>query len=133
MCRPAAGQPAPWFAPAPASRTRRSIQPQRRPGPFATSFPPSSFLPMLARTIAAHPAGRKQATAPHHVRWRGPCVAAAAMVIDTHTGTLVGAEATSHDLQMNRSAGKKTAFVTGASYGVGAATALALARAGFDV
>src|ERR1700694_3319541 len=30
------------------------------------------------------------------------------------------------------SAGRKTAFVTGASYGVGAATALALARAGFD-
>jgi len=38
-----------------------------------------------------------------------------------------------HDLHMNRSADKKTAFVTGASYGVGAATALALARAGFDV
>jgi len=34
---------------------------------------------------------------------------------------------------MNRSANKKTAFVTGASYGVGAATALALARHGFDV
>ena len=34
---------------------------------------------------------------------------------------------------MNRSADKKTAFVTGASYGVGAATALALARHGFDV
>ncbi|MGZ5882591.1 MAG: SDR family NAD(P)-dependent oxidoreductase, partial [Xanthobacteraceae bacterium] len=34
---------------------------------------------------------------------------------------------------MNKSADKKTAFVTGASYGVGAATALALARAGFDV
>jgi NAD(P)-dependent dehydrogenase (short-subunit alcohol dehydrogenase family) len=34
---------------------------------------------------------------------------------------------------MNRSADKKTAFVTGASYGVGAATALALAQYGFDV
>ena len=34
---------------------------------------------------------------------------------------------------MNRSVEKKTAFVTGASYGVGAATALALARHGFDV
>jgi NAD(P)-dependent dehydrogenase (short-subunit alcohol dehydrogenase family) len=34
---------------------------------------------------------------------------------------------------MNRSADKKTAFVTGASYGVGAATALALACQGFDV
>ena len=34
---------------------------------------------------------------------------------------------------MNRSADKKTAFVTGASYGVGAATALALAGHGFDV
>src|SRR6185436_17078789 len=34
---------------------------------------------------------------------------------------------------MNRSADKKTAFVTGASYGVGVATALALARHGFDV
>ena len=31
------------------------------------------------------------------------------------------------------SAGRKTAFVTGASYGVGAASALALAREGFDV
>jgi NAD(P)-dependent dehydrogenase (short-subunit alcohol dehydrogenase family) len=38
-----------------------------------------------------------------------------------------------HELHMNRSADKKTAFVTGASYGVGAATALALARAGFDI
>jgi len=32
-----------------------------------------------------------------------------------------------------QSTGKRTAFVTGASYGIGAATALALARNGFDV
>jgi 3-oxoacyl-[acyl-carrier protein] reductase len=31
------------------------------------------------------------------------------------------------------SAAKRVAFVTGASYGIGAATALALARDGFDV
>jgi 2-deoxy-D-gluconate 3-dehydrogenase len=34
---------------------------------------------------------------------------------------------------MSASATKRTAFVTGASYGVGAATALALAREGYDV
>src|ERR1700741_666272 len=34
---------------------------------------------------------------------------------------------------MDESSGGKTAFLTGASYGVGAATALALARDGFDV
>ena len=34
---------------------------------------------------------------------------------------------------MSTSASKRTAFVTGASYGVGAATALALAQAGLTV
>jgi NAD(P)-dependent dehydrogenase (short-subunit alcohol dehydrogenase family) len=34
---------------------------------------------------------------------------------------------------MDKSATRRTAFVTGASYGVGAATALALAREGYDV
>jgi NAD(P)-dependent dehydrogenase (short-subunit alcohol dehydrogenase family) len=36
-------------------------------------------------------------------------------------------------MQNQSPTGKRTAFVTGASYGIGAATALALARAGFDV
>ena len=36
-------------------------------------------------------------------------------------------------MQEQKSAGKQAAFVTGASYGIGEATALALARAGFDV
>jgi NAD(P)-dependent dehydrogenase (short-subunit alcohol dehydrogenase family) len=36
-------------------------------------------------------------------------------------------------MQEQSPAGKRTAFVTGASYGIGAATALALARNGFDV
>ena len=36
-------------------------------------------------------------------------------------------------MQNQSPAGKRTAFVTGASYGIGAATALALARSGFDV
>jgi NADP-dependent 3-hydroxy acid dehydrogenase YdfG len=34
---------------------------------------------------------------------------------------------------MERSTSKRTAFVTGASYGVGATTALALAHDGYDV
>ena len=36
-------------------------------------------------------------------------------------------------MQKQSNTGKRTAFVTGASYGIGAATALALARNGFDV
>jgi len=36
-------------------------------------------------------------------------------------------------MQKQSTTGKRTAFVTGASYGIGAATALALARNGFDV
>lgn len=36
-------------------------------------------------------------------------------------------------MQKQSATGKRTAFVTGASYGIGAATALALARNGFDV
>ena len=36
-------------------------------------------------------------------------------------------------MQQQSTTGKRTAFVTGASYGIGAATALALARNGFDV
>ena len=36
-------------------------------------------------------------------------------------------------MQQQSPTGKRTAFVTGASYGIGAATALALARSGFDV
>lgn len=36
-------------------------------------------------------------------------------------------------MQKQSPAGRRTAFVTGASYGIGAATALALARNGFDV
>lgn len=36
-------------------------------------------------------------------------------------------------MQKQNPAGKRTAFVTGASYGIGGATALALARDGFDV
>ena len=36
-------------------------------------------------------------------------------------------------MQKQSPTGKRTAFVTGASYGIGAATALALARNGFDV
>ncbi|MDO8597642.1 MAG: glucose 1-dehydrogenase [Sulfuricaulis sp.] len=36
-------------------------------------------------------------------------------------------------MQKQSPAGKRTAFVTGASYGIGGATALALARNGFDV
>src|SRR5258707_11397739 len=115
-------------------QTRRSTRAQRRKGPFATSFPSASFLLRVRRTIAARFARRKQATqfkkrdhaalVSHPLRWLltrtpAPSLAAVAMFRDRR--------------DMNRSADKKTAFVTGASYGVGAATALALARDGFDV
>src|SRR6266508_2594847 len=74
-------------------------------------MPRESGQPVFANVAIGH------RLAPHDIRW----------ILDRPLSRTMTA------CKMGTSTTKRTAFVTGASYGVGAATALALARDGFDV
>src|SRR5262245_51837811 len=93
-----------------------------RPAPWSAPAPPGS----AARRM---PVQRRQGSIATSFP-RGPLFV---LLLWETNGLPPAAKAVHSRFGMSTSATKRTAFVTGASYGVGAATALALAREGYDV